>query len=227
MKIYVASAYTDHARASSAADRLRAAGHTITFDWMAIARQHPDDSAVQDDYFRSRCALEDLHGVREADCVLLLTPERRDQGCGCWIEMGYALGHGIPVLLAGAQANRTIFACLDLCRRFATDKDAIVHLLTSENEVRSRLIAIDFDDTWTADPLGFRMFVESMTARGHRFVCITARNEFAQWTSEVRVAMEPLMPVLFTNGKPKRAAAEAAGYKVDIWIDDMPEMILR
>lgn len=95
---------------------------------------------------------------------------------------------------------------------------------------RKVTIALDFDCTFTADIEFWRMFIHFSTLRGHRVVMITARHD----TTENRTLLSDvvghttlcrLMALLFTDRKPKRGFAEERGYKIDIWIDDLPEFV--
>lgn len=82
------------------------------------------------------------------------------------------------------------------------------------------LIAIDYDDTFTRDPHGWREVMRIMRARGHEFVCVTGRCSPPE-------PHEPVIPceIVCTDGAPKRAAAQHRGFMVDVWIDDVPELI--
>ena len=81
------------------------------------------------------------------------------------------------------------------------------------------IIALDYDDCYTRDPQLWEAFVSLAYARGHRVICVTARDLNNQ------IPSFPGGEIVYAGRQPKRAAAEAAGYKVDIWIDDMPEMV--
>ncbi len=82
------------------------------------------------------------------------------------------------------------------------------------------LIALDYDLTFTADPEGWRAVVELMTARGHRFVCVTGREQ-PPGVDEPRIPM----PIVCAGSELKQRAAVRAGYSVDVWIDDCPGAI--
>ena len=85
--------------------------------------------------------------------------------------------------------------------------------------------AIDYDGTWTSDPIAFRAFATLLRRRGHKVVIVTAR---VSGQGEVREAcMEYVDDIVWSTGMPKREAAERAGFTVKVWIDDMPEMIVR
>lgn len=88
------------------------------------------------------------------------------------------------------------------------------------------IFAIDFDGTFARDPGLFDRFVDLLKERGHRAVLVTGRSDEGQWGAEVRRAVGDLMPIVFAADGWKRAAAEQAGYKVDVWIDDHPEYIV-
>lgn len=87
------------------------------------------------------------------------------------------------------------------------------------------IIGIDYDGTFTADPGLWADFVRSATARGHQCVCVTGRSDEGEYAAEVRRAVGSLMPVVFASMCWKKKAAAISGYEVDVWIDDMPEMV--
>lgn len=99
-------------------------------------------------------------------------------------------------------------------------------------------IAIDFDETFTADPSLWTVFLFHAAGRGHRVVMVTGRADRVMysdpsrhWGDEVRAALREVeldrlpLPVVFAGEKPKRLAAAEAGYAVDVWIDDDPEHV--
>jgi hypothetical protein len=88
------------------------------------------------------------------------------------------------------------------------------------------LIAIDFDDTLTADAVLWIAFVGVAKALGHRVVCVTARrpteeNEeiIAEWMRDNRIELS----VYFSALGSKVDFMARHGHKVDIWIDDDPK----
>ena len=84
-------------------------------------------------------------------------------------------------------------------------------------------IAIDFDKTWTEDPELWRQFAADALQRGHKVVMATGRESGSQNSDMGRYGIT--IPIVFCGGVAKRKACAAAGWKVDCWIDDMPEMI--
>lgn len=89
------------------------------------------------------------------------------------------------------------------------------------------LFAIDFDGTFARDMDLFGEWLVIGRRMGHTFVLVTGRSDVAPWGDEVRRAVAGRMPIVFAADGWKRAAAEAAGYKVDVWIEDHPEYIDR
>jgi len=79
------------------------------------------------------------------------------------------------------------------------------------------IIAIDYDDTYTADPRGWDAVIAYMSDRGHEFICVTGREE----TQPADINL----PIIYAPSSYKKKAAEKAGYSVDVWIDDLPGFI--
>lgn len=91
--------------------------------------------------------------------------------------------------------------------------------------MRLTTFAIDYDGTYTVDPDLWRSFIEQAHARGHTVVMVTGRSNEGQFGSEVRAAVQRLVPVVFAAQMWKRHAAQLAGYDVNVWIEDHPEAV--
>lgn len=85
-------------------------------------------------------------------------------------------------------------------------------------------IAIDFDDTYTADPVLWDRFIANAKARGHKVIIVTCRCKTDENREVVKVDG---CVVLFTNLGSKQKFMTEAGCKVDVWIDDDPGCILH
>lgn len=87
------------------------------------------------------------------------------------------------------------------------------------------IIAVDYDNTYSADPETFDQVIKVFQAAGHTVICVTARPE--TMGQSVLNSIGKLVPVVFAGVDWKREAAERRGYKVNVWIDDMPEMVAK
>ncbi len=91
------------------------------------------------------------------------------------------------------------------------------------SSAKKMLLGLDYDHTYSVDPEGWNAVVKLLEARGHRFVCVTSRA-FPPGRHDDREPVPP-MPVVCSGHIFKRKAALAAGFPVDVWIDDCPSTI--
>lgn len=82
---------------------LQNAGHEITFDWTTIDHLRPYDKNAQ---ASQEAAIKESRGVESADVLILLAHER---GVGMYVELGIAIGSGIPVRVVTNVESRTMF----------------------------------------------------------------------------------------------------------------------
>lgn len=85
------------------------------------------------------------------------------------------------------------------------------------------IISIDYDNTYTTAPTLWDDFIRLSLAVGHTVICTTARPEVMGQV--VLDSIGRLVPVIFAGGEWKREVALKRGYKVDVWVDDMPEYV--
>jgi len=79
------------------------------------------------------------------------------------------------------------------------------------------VIAIDYDGTWAADPELWAEFALSASKRGHCVIIATNRR------TELH-GMD--CPIVYCGASfTKRQATRSAGYEVDVWIDDNPQVV--
>lgn len=86
-------------------------------------------------------------------------------------------------------------------------------------------IAVDYDGTYSADPDTFTHVIELFLKAGHTVICVTGRSDDGVMDVPVRESIGKIVPCVFAGKEWKIVAARDAGYKVDIWIDDIPGMI--
>lgn len=87
-----------------------------------------------------------------------------------------------------------------------------------QDQPRTRTIAIDWDETFTADPEMWRSIIREMEGRGHTVYIVTSRSPYA-----VEECDREDVAVIATSGSPKRQTCMDLGIWIDIWIDDFPE----
>lgn len=79
-------------------------------------------------------------------------------------------------------------------------------------------IALDYDGTYTADPVLWDAFIAQAQGHGHEVICITMRHEHEEIAMPCRV--------IYTSRQAKKPAAIAYGIEIDIWIDDSRHWIM-
>jgi hypothetical protein len=87
------------------------------------------------------------------------------------------------------------------------------------------IVSLDYDNTFTADPVAWRFVVAALNARGHAVICVTARNETPTNREVLKHELPNGVQVVFAGEQPKEVAAIKHGYLVDVWIDDRPDRI--
>jgi hypothetical protein len=94
MNVYVAGAWSDRFAVRDLAHQLRAlTGCAITEPWW----EKPPAVSGNDQFaYLRQCALDDLRGVRNADVLVFV---HHEDTRGAWLEMGFALAFGVPVVV--------------------------------------------------------------------------------------------------------------------------------
>ena len=88
-------------------------------------------------------------------------------------------------------------------------------------------IAIDFDDTYTRDPYMWDAFGLALK-NGHNVYCVTARAHAQDEQVLGSIGqMVGRQNCYFTAMQGKRAYMWANKIRIDVWIDDMPDMIVN
>lgn len=87
-------------------------------------------------------------------------------------------------------------------------------------------IALDYDGTYSADPLFWNAFIAQSINDGHEVRIVTARDERFDRTAKL-VELEKRIPVVYCRGVAKKwyMTHFGDGFVPDIWIDDRPQSI--
>ena len=101
MKFYIASKLENYEQVSYLAGKLKSAGWTHTYDW--TIHGSVKESSIE---LLKEVGQKELNGVKEADVVIILTP----QGRGTHTELGIALALNKQIYLC--HSDRTFF-CYD------------------------------------------------------------------------------------------------------------------
>lgn len=85
-------------------------------------------------------------------------------------------------------------------------------------------IALDYDKTFTADPVLWREFCTMARKRGHKIYMVTMR--FNEETVD-EFAASSVDEIVYTAREAKKKFTEIIGLDIDIWIDDSPFWIYQ
>jgi hypothetical protein len=127
MRVYVASKFENKEEVRRVMEMLKDKGHRISYDWTDEdgAGKTGNDLAI---YLR-RCALEDRHGVLNAEALLLIN---YPNGCGMFSELGMALAlnwitpNAVRILVVDRDRGPdNIFFYLKEVEHYATVEDAV------------------------------------------------------------------------------------------------------
>ena len=111
MKFFVSGKVGVEGDAKAAMKALREAGHEITFDWTEIEHLRPYDENTT---ASREAAFKESRGVQEADVLVVLAHNR---GVGMYVELGIAIGCGVPVRVVTNEESRTMFFHHPLVRK--------------------------------------------------------------------------------------------------------------
>lgn len=103
MKFFVSGKVGTEGNVRAVMKALKDAGHEITFDWTKIDQLRPYDENAE---ASREAVLKESSGVKDADVLIILA---HDRGVGMYVELGIAIGSGIPVRVVTDVESRTMF----------------------------------------------------------------------------------------------------------------------
>ncbi len=85
-------------------------------------------------------------------------------------------------------------------------------------------IALDYDNTWTRDPATWGEIASLLRNAGHTIYGVTLRFPHEDEDMDEMYFLQ-CERVFFTSNGEKDPYMQSQGIFIDVWIDDMPEMI--
>lgn len=87
-------------------------------------------------------------------------------------------------------------------------------------------ISLDYDNTYTRDPVMWDAIIDMMKRYGHKVYVVTMRTP--DEGAEVRQYLaDKAEMIIFTSRKAKQDYVSNMQVSIDIWIDDMPWFIIN
>ena len=119
MKFFVSGKVGDDNITKMVMEALKNAGHEITFDWTTIKHLRPYDknAAASRD-----AAVSESRGVKNADVLIIIA---HDKGIGMYVELGIAIGVGLPIRVVTKVESRTMFFHHPLVKKVNTIDEVI------------------------------------------------------------------------------------------------------
>ncbi len=104
----------------------------------------------------------------------------------------------------------------------------LIDIYTLLDNPESKHIAIDWDNTISADQAFFKHLIKNLQSAGYKpFVC-TLRAPDKENVEEIRLILENSnVSIYLTDGSPKRDYMKELGIDVHLWIDDFYPGVCR
>jgi hypothetical protein len=87
-------------------------------------------------------------------------------------------------------------------------------------------ISIDYDNTYTRDPILWNVFIANARGLGHMVYCVTMRSP-AEGVQVFHDLTGKVDNIYFTNRQAKKDFMYEMGIAIDVWIDDMPLFVIQ
>ena len=85
--------------------------------------------------------------------------------------------------------------------------------------------ALDYDGTYTRDPLLWNAVIKLMRSRGHRVYVVTMRYPNEEALEVKSYLLDHVDEIIFTGRRAKKPTVDRLGISIDVWIDDQPHFI--
>ncbi|MDQ3565118.1 MAG: hypothetical protein M3436_13585 [Pseudomonadota bacterium] len=88
------------------------------------------------------------------------------------------------------------------------------------------LIALDYDKTYTADPVLWETFIAAAKQRGHSVIIATMR--YPQEGAEIEQLLGSRVDtIVYTSRQAKYDEVQRQGFYPSIWVDDSPHFLFH
>lgn len=88
------------------------------------------------------------------------------------------------------------------------------------------IVSLDYDETWTKDPVAWSLVAKALREQGHTVYGITMRYP-EEGRSMDQKYLDVCDEVFFTSRQAKFFYCWERGIHIDVWIDDSPHWIMR
>lgn len=128
------------------------------------------------------------------------------------------------------EAFKILQTALDIRGHYLVEfyNEFLIDVYTLLDDPNSKHIAIDWDNTISADQAFFKKLIKQLQSAGYKpFVC-TLRAPDRENIEEIRSILEKTnIAIYLTDGNPKRDYMKELGIAVHLWIDDFYPGICR
>ena len=95
-----------------------------------------------------------------------------------------------------------------------------------KTDVKQMVLSLDFDDTYTRDPVFWDTMIRLAKSRGHTVYCVTMRYE-SEGKEVIKALKDKVDGIFFTGRLAKHDFMFKQGIYVNVWIDDMPWFVIN
>ena len=128
MKFFVSGKIGEESNVKQAIEILRESGHDVTFDWTSIPHLRPYEENA--DAARD-AAIQESQAVKNSNVLLLIPHEK---GVGMYVELGIAIGVGIPIRIITTSESNTMFFHHPLVKKVSSLIDVIEEFSCNHTE---------------------------------------------------------------------------------------------
>ncbi len=122
-----------------------------------------------------------------------------------------------------SEAVNVIHTLLENCVHEVVEfyNEFLIDIYLMLDNRKSKYIAIDWDNTISADQEFFKRLIQQFQQAGFSpFICTLRAPDRENLKEIIEVLEELTIPIYLTDGQPKRKFMKNLGVKVHLWIDD-------